>query len=863
MRGATLILIAAISTTGAAFGKPVQRDSVQIWTTLSAPVVPLGGTTILELHVETSGAAPQRIVLPDLPPEIEVVGTREYSQIRFSFGGSGARLVRRELVLRPKATGTFRIPPFSVTVDGRTYRTGAITLTVSPAAPGTTPGAVPWTAPGAAGGGGPSGGIGGGGAPGAGTALGAPDVLEGHIARGPDDEVLFVVSLTPDTVYVGQQVTLRADVLVSERAQFRLRRSPEYVPPDAPGFWTHDLPGAPASRPVAIGGHVYLGRSVSRAYFPIAAGVHVLEPARLTYDIRRGVLYSPQSHELRSDSLRVVVLPLPDAGRPATFTGAVGRFEVRARLEPDDVPAGEATALIVEVEGDGHIKTLPPPVLPALDGVQVYPPSEHADVRSDGGVVTGTKRFTWVLVPGSPGRVELPPIEYAYFDPARREYVVARSAPLNLTVRPGAAPTEPPAPTAAIRPLKTEPAGAPRFRWVRSPWFGATLLLPFAGLLGGLAARRRNIARPGFTARRDLRRRLERDIESLRMHAGGDPSALLRDLDRLIRTWLAERMADSSLLRVEPRALAAALESRGVGVETAAAIAGLLERIARARFEPVPTKSGDRLGMIAEAERLLRRVDAEARSSRPTRVGAVLAVLCLASGPGTALAQGAGSFAQGVASFQEGRYEEAAEAFSAFVAAEPEDQAGWYNLGVAYYAAGERGRAVWAWLHAARLAPRDVATRHNLRVAGVEPGLVRAVLPPVPLSADELILVAGVSWLIGGGAAAALVWRRRRALTILALLGLGVAVASGGAWTADRIGREVGITLPPMAYLRAAPHLHAEALRTLDAASAVEIVEARDEWLLVRVGGGAEGWIEARDVGRFYRRRAYGAPPAL
>src|SRR5690606_41947201 len=104
MRGATLVLIAAISTTGAAFGKPVQRDSVQIWTTLSAPVVPLGGTTILELHVETSGAAPQRIVLPDLPPEIEVVGTREYSQIRFSVGGSGARLVRRELVLDRKST---------------------------------------------------------------------------------------------------------------------------------------------------------------------------------------------------------------------------------------------------------------------------------------------------------------------------------------------------------------------------------------------------------------------------------------------------------------------------------------------------------------------------------------------------------------------------------------------------------------------------------------------------------------------------------------------------------------------------------------------------------------------------------------
>lgn len=231
--------------------------------------------------------------------------------------------------------------------------------------------------------------------------------------------------------------------------------------------------------------------------------------------------------------------------------------------------------------------------------------------------------------------------------------------------------------------------------------------------------------------------------------------------------------------------------------------------------------------------------------------------------PAIGVAQAPASFEQGVAAFQEGRYAEAAEAFSAFVAAQPEDPAGWYNLGVAYYEAGEQGRAIWAWLHAARLAPRDAAARHNLHVAGVEPGLMRAILPPVPLSADELIFVTGVSWLIGGGAAAALVWRRRRVLTIAAALGLGVAIASGGAWVAGRVGGEVGVTLPPMAYLRAAPHLHAEPLRMLDAASAVEIVEARDEWLLVRVGGGAEGWIEARDVGRLDRWRAYGAPPAL
>lgn len=859
MRAATLGLLAVLAAAGAAFA----QDPVRVWSTLSARAVPLGETTVLELHIETSGAAPQRIEAPALPPEVDVVGTRDYSQIRFSLPGGRTRLVRRELVLRPNATGRFRIPPFAVTIDGQTYRTQAIELVVTSAAAGQGgAGGVTGASPGTAGGGAP-GQWAPGGAPGAGNVL-PPGVALDRAARGPDDEVLFAASLIPDTVYVGEQVTLRADVLVSERAQFRLRRAPEYMPPDAPGFWAHDLPGRTAAQPQWIGGQLYLGRSVSRAYFPISAGVHTLGPARLVYEIRRGALFSPQSHELKTDSLRIVVLPLPEAGRPATFTGAVGRFEVRARLEPDDVPAGEATALTVEVEGDGHIKALPPPALPELDGIQVFPPSEHAEIRVEDGVVTGTKRFTWVLVPDSPGRIELPPIEYAYFDPALGAYATARSAPLAMTVRPGPDSRDAPTatPPAAIRTLMTRPAGPPPLRWVRKPWFGAVMLLPVVAMLGILALRRRDM-KPARQSRRELRRRLDNELEALRKHAGGDPSSLLRDLERLIRTWLADRLEDTDLLRAEPQTVAGAVEAAGVDADVAASIADLLARIARARFEPAPTKVGDRLALIDEAERLLRRVDGVARSARAAAAGAALSVLILLAAPALASAQEAGPFEEGLARFREERYEAAAEAFAAFVAAQPEDAAGWYNLGVAYHEAGERGRAAWAWLRAARLAPRNGDVRHNLRVAAVDPRLVRDVLPPLPLSQDELIFLAGAFWLLGAGAGASLLLRRRRTTVIVASVGVALAVTFAGAWAADRLGAEVAVTFPSQANLLAAPHLHAEPLRVLEAGSGVEILERRDGWLRVRSQSGAEGWIDARDVGAVRERRAYGAPPAL
>ena len=73
------------------------------------------------------------------------------------------------------------------------------------------------------------------------------------------------------------------------------------------------------------------------------------------------------------------MLPLPEEGRPHDFNGAVGQFTVTARLEPAEVPAGEAAMLHVEVSGTSNIKAAPPPKLPDWPGVRVYPPSEEAE----------------------------------------------------------------------------------------------------------------------------------------------------------------------------------------------------------------------------------------------------------------------------------------------------------------------------------------------------------------------------------------------------------------------------------------------------------------------------------------------------
>ena len=837
------------------------NDPVRVWATLSTTDVAVGETVVLELHVETKGPSPERITVPTLPDAIEVVGTRDYSQLQFSLPGGRSRLIRREIVLRPGEAGSYRIPAFEVRVQGETYRTNALTLRVIAAAtpPSRTRGAGP-----------------------------GDDSTGGDegMARGPGGEVLFSVVIRPDTVFLGQQATLYAEVLVSEEAQLRLRRSPEYVPPDGTGFWVQELPAAGGPRPRVIDGRIYYGRTLTRAYFPLSPGDFALDPAKLKYEIRRGLLYSPQDQELTSGPIRLTVLPLPDSARPESFTGAVGRFTARARLEPDRIPAGEAVALILEVEGEGNVKGLPPPPLPDLAGVQLFPPSEEAEVSNADGIVRGTKRFTWVLVPERPGRLELPGIEYAFFDPERGEYDIARTSPLALEVF--ASPTgDAPEETVEepIRYLRSSPAGPSPLRWVRSPAFAAVLALPLVAF-AALGAGRRRAERPRPPSRRALRQRRVAAFHALRQQADGEGGPFFHGLGSAIRAAFADLLADATLSRVAAGEAEERLVAHGVERATAHSLAQLLARVDRARFEPVPPGKTTRRAILDDAERLLDRLDREMRPHRNrSRAGrtAVLVVLLIGAGaeggygnayvdraavaariapPERATASadrvGEADFRRGTERYARGDYRGAGDAFAAYVAANPADPNGWYNLGNAYFLAGEPGRAGWAWLRALRLAPRDADVRHNLRVARIDPWLVRQTLPRLPLTTEELVLLAGITWLIGGFAAIRFRARRGRIGLGLAGLGLASSLLLGGVLAEDAFRKSVGIVLQEGTGLQAAPAIHAETIRILGPGTAVRLVERRGEWLRVRLPAGGEGWVEADRVAP-----TQGAPPAL
>ncbi|MBI1381149.1 MAG: hypothetical protein GC161_08680 [Planctomycetaceae bacterium] len=175
------------------------------------------------------------------------------------------------------------------------------------------------------------------------------------------------------------------------------------------------------------------------------------------------------AHNLALDPVELVVQPWPEAGRPADFAGAVGRFELAtgllgddasARLLGDDASArllgNDASAgvlsLWLEVRGTGNLARLEAPLI-APPGFHVLgwlepPTTEPAETL---------RRFHYELSPldGAPNRIT--GLELAYLDPGPPPtYRRASAPPIEL----GGAPrdsTESPAAQAPPR----EPSSPP------------------------------------------------------------------------------------------------------------------------------------------------------------------------------------------------------------------------------------------------------------------------------------------------------------------------------------------------------------------------------------------------------------------
>lgn len=189
--------------------------------------------------------------------------------------------------------------------------------------------------------------------------------------------------------------------------------------------------------------YVILRRTV---LYPQKTGKLEIEPLSLSVAVsvptnRRdifGRILSKSANITVSAPIRTVdVKPLPDAGKPDYFSGAVGEFDFKVTSTKDTLDAGEAFQLKLQVQGRGNLKLfeLPKPNLPST--LEVYEPENSDKIRTNLAGMSGLKEDTYTVVPQFKGSYPIPPLSFTYFNPKTKSYERITSQERVITVENG------------------------------------------------------------------------------------------------------------------------------------------------------------------------------------------------------------------------------------------------------------------------------------------------------------------------------------------------------------------------------------------------------------------------------------------
>ncbi len=140
---------------------------------------------------------------------------------------------------------------------------------------------------------------------------------------------------------------------------------------------------------------------------------------------------------IASNPVDLNVKPLPEKGRPADFSGLVGKFSLSTALTPQEVKVGASATLTAMVSGKGNARLIPDIKIPDMETVKIYADQPTLDIQTTFEGMAGTKTMKWALVPQRDGSIEIPSMSLSYFDPDMGCYLRNTSEPLTLHVLPG------------------------------------------------------------------------------------------------------------------------------------------------------------------------------------------------------------------------------------------------------------------------------------------------------------------------------------------------------------------------------------------------------------------------------------------
>jgi BatD DUF11 like domain len=457
---------------------------VKFSATVSAPQIAKNEFVQLRLTVE-NGKEVQQITPPDFKNFIVVSGPNQESGMTM-INGDVKQYISLNYILKPKGPGNFTIAAATAKADGKALKSNAVNVQVSNTLSSNSNSGGNASSPFA--------GIN----PFEDVAPQRPfndNILrKGENAAEKVNKNIFIkLELDKTFCYVGEPIVATYKLYTRLKSESNLIKNPSFN-----GFSVIDLqmPDNVSYKREKVNGREYNVYIIRRAQlYPLQAGNLELEPAEIENNVtfikeeyanrQQGVMDDVfrefaeatipaegiESHKvtLQSKPAAVTVKPLPDAGAPASFKGAVGNFAIEAMLEKNNFTTDDAGKLMVVINGEGNLQLVNAPDIQWPQGFEGFEPSTTDDFVKTTVPVSGRKIITYSFTIQQAGNYILPAIRFSYFDPKQGRYKTDSTKPIAFTVTKGTGKKTAPA-VAAIK--KESPGFLNTFfsnrRWVIS-----------------------------------------------------------------------------------------------------------------------------------------------------------------------------------------------------------------------------------------------------------------------------------------------------------------------------------------------------------------------------------------------------------
>ena len=432
--------------------------------------------------------------------------------------------------------------------------------------------------------------------------------------------------------------------------------------------------------------------------------------------------YVEVKRNIVAPSIKIDVLPLPQ--KPANFSGGVGKFNISAQLNKNELKAGDPLSLRIVVGGIGNLKLIKQPVVNFPKDWDKYDPKVTDKTKLTSNGLEGNMIYDILAVPRNQGHYTIPPIELTYYDTSLNQYKTIKTQSFEIEVAKGDGSRSSVVDYSKDQPkdIKDIKKGEAELHSVDNFFFGSvgylmSLLIPFAAFVALLVIFRKRaidnadlVKMKGKKANKIATKRLR---QANKLMLVGKSNEFYDEVLRALWGYVGDKL-NMPAEKLSRENISEKLQSHNVDDNTISKFLSAIDDCEMMRFAPGDPEGNmnktfeSAMTAIMEIENVMNKKSNKAKASGFSFVLMILMLMPLSANAITK--QNADD------EYAKGNYQQAIKDYQEILKTGVSSEI-YYNLGNAYYRTDNITQALLAYERALQLSPGDNDIRFNLQYA--------------------------------------------------------------------------------------------------------------------------------------------------